>query len=99
MIVVILTAFTLVAFAANSLICRMALGEHLIDPVSFTTFRLVTGAPALIPIFRQLIGKNTRSSKPVISSREYDIHKYTLNLYILNNQQCSVSKNTKYGFS
>lgn len=52
MIVIILTAFTLVAFATNSLLCRMALGGHLIDPVSFTTLRLVSGALALIPISR-----------------------------------------------
>ena len=48
--VVILTAFTLVAFAANSLLCRLALGGHLIDPMSFTTLRLVSGALALIPL-------------------------------------------------
>jgi drug/metabolite transporter (DMT)-like permease len=48
--VVIITAFTLIAFAANSLFCRMALGGHLIDPVSFTTIRLVSGALALILI-------------------------------------------------
>jgi drug/metabolite transporter (DMT)-like permease len=50
--VVIITAFTLVAFAANSLLCRTALGGHLIDPVSFTTIRLVSGALALIIIMR-----------------------------------------------
>ena len=50
--VVIITAFTLIAFAANSLLCRMALGGHLIDPVSFTTIRLVSGALALILIIR-----------------------------------------------
>jgi drug/metabolite transporter (DMT)-like permease len=52
--VVIITAITLIAFAANSLLCRMALGEHLIDPVSFTSIRLVSGALALIPISRLL---------------------------------------------
>lgn len=52
MIVVVLTAVTLIAFAANSLLCRMALGGHLIDPVSFTTIRLVSGALALITISR-----------------------------------------------
>lgn len=56
MVVVILTAFTLVAFAANSLLCRMALGGHLIDPVSFTTVRLVSGALALISISRVVAG-------------------------------------------
>lgn len=50
MFVVILTALTLVAFAANSLLCRMALGEDLIDPVTFTTLRLASGAIILVPI-------------------------------------------------
>jgi len=50
--VVLLTAVTLIAFAANSLLCRMALGGHLIDPASFTALRLVSGALALIPISR-----------------------------------------------
>ena len=52
MLVGILTAFTLIAFAANSLLCRMALGGELIDPVSFTTLRLVSGAIILVPISR-----------------------------------------------
>lgn len=52
MLVAILTAFTLIAFAANSLLCRMALGGDLIDPVSFTTLRLVSGAIVLLPISR-----------------------------------------------
>lgn len=52
MTTVILTVFTLVAFAANSLLCRTALGGHLIDPLSFTAIRLVSGALALIPIAR-----------------------------------------------
>ena len=56
MTVVILTAFTLIAFAANSLLCRMALGGNLIDPVSFTTLRLVGGALALISLSR-LVGE------------------------------------------
>lgn len=56
MITAILVTFTLVAFAANSLLCRMALGGPLIDPVSFTAIRLVSGALALIPIAR-LVGE------------------------------------------
>lgn len=50
--IVLLTAFTLIAFAANSLLCRMALGEELIDPMSFTTIRLASGALALILLSR-----------------------------------------------
>lgn len=52
--VVSLTVFTLLAFAANSLLCRMALGGHLIDPVSFTALRLASGALALILIVRAM---------------------------------------------
>lgn len=52
MLVVILTTFTLISFAANSLLCRMALGKGLIDPVSFTTLRLISGAIILVPISR-----------------------------------------------
>lgn len=50
--IVILTSLTLIAFAANSLLCRLALGGNLIDPVSFTALRLVSGAVALAIISR-----------------------------------------------
>jgi len=56
MTVIPLTVFTLIAFAANSLLCRMALGGHLIDPVSFTSLRLASGALALVLIVR-VMGK------------------------------------------
>lgn len=48
MILALVTAVTLVAFAANSLLCRMALGDARIDPMSFTTLRLASGALALL---------------------------------------------------
>ena len=35
------------AFAANSILCRLALGHHAIDAAGFTTIRLVSGALAL----------------------------------------------------
>ena len=46
----LLTAITLVAFAANSLLCRMALAPDLIDPVAFTAIRLGSGVAVLIPL-------------------------------------------------
>ena len=49
---VLFTALALVAFAANSLLCRMALGGELIDPVSFTTLRLASGAVVLLILSR-----------------------------------------------
>jgi drug/metabolite transporter (DMT)-like permease len=42
-----LTLTALVAFAANSLLCRLALGSAAIDPSSFTAIRLASGAVAL----------------------------------------------------
>ena len=42
-----LTGITLIAFAANALLCRLALGAGQIDPASYTSLRLVSGAAAL----------------------------------------------------
>src|SRR6184192_616979 len=39
--------FALLAFAANSVLCRMALRQTHIDPASFTSIRLVAGAITL----------------------------------------------------
>ena len=38
------TLFSLVAFAANSIFCRLALKSAAIDPESFTAIRLIGGA-------------------------------------------------------
>lgn len=43
----VLTGAAMVAFAANSLLCRQALADPLIDPASFTAIRLVAGAVTL----------------------------------------------------
>lgn len=45
--VVMYTMLTMVAFAANSLLCRMALKETAIDAASFTSVRLLSGAAML----------------------------------------------------
>jgi len=46
----ILTGLALVAFAANSVLCRLALGEGAIDAASFTAIRLVSGALTLLMV-------------------------------------------------
>jgi len=46
-----LTATAMLAFAANSLLCRLALAGGRIDPASFTSLRVVSGAVALALIF------------------------------------------------
>ena len=51
------TAFALVAFAFNSILCRLALGAAAIDAVSFTAIRLISGALVLyilLAVSRQL---------------------------------------------
>jgi drug/metabolite transporter (DMT)-like permease len=45
--VVAATAFALLAFAANSVLCRMALRAAHIDPASFMSIRLISGALTL----------------------------------------------------
>src|SRR5204862_2352849 len=47
-----LTVLALVGFAANSILCRLALGTHQIDAASFTTVRVVAGALALFALVR-----------------------------------------------
>jgi drug/metabolite transporter (DMT)-like permease len=46
----LLTAVAMVAFAANSLLCRLALGAETIDAASFTTIRVIAGALTLFLI-------------------------------------------------
>lgn len=46
-ILVGLTALTMLAFAGNSILCRLALSATDIDPASFTSIRLFTGALVL----------------------------------------------------
>lgn len=44
---VFLTVFTMIAFAANSILCRLALGVAAIDATSFSAIRLISGALTL----------------------------------------------------
>ena len=46
----VLTAIAMLAFAANSVLCRLALHDGAIDAASFTAVRLVTGALTLVLI-------------------------------------------------
>ena len=55
-----LTLVTMIAFAANSVLCRLALQHTGIDPASFTVIRLVSGAVMLAILLqwrRQVPGK------------------------------------------
>jgi drug/metabolite transporter (DMT)-like permease len=48
----VLTAATMIAFAANALLCRAALRGGALDVVSFTVIRIVSGAAVLAAIVR-----------------------------------------------
>ena len=52
----LLTAVAMLAFAANSLLCRLALQQASIDPASFGSVRLVSGAVVLAAIMRLRAG-------------------------------------------
>ena len=62
---IVLTAVAMVAFAANALLCRLALAQASIDPASFASVRLVSGALMLAAILR------LRSARPVVARTDW----------------------------
>lgn len=58
---IIYTTLALIAFAANSVICRLALKDGAIDPGMFTSIRLSSGAAVLIALV--FLSKNRRHEK------------------------------------
>ncbi|MBL1352086.1 MAG: DMT family transporter [Zetaproteobacteria bacterium] len=62
----ILTSLALLAFAANAILCRFALGESDIDPASFTSIRLLSGAFSLFMIINLQRQKTPRLSSSSI---------------------------------
>src|SRR5262245_53739363 len=47
---IVLTAMAMVAFAANSVLCRMALREAAVDPATFSVIRFFSGAVMLLVV-------------------------------------------------
>jgi drug/metabolite transporter (DMT)-like permease len=76
----LLTMLALVAFAANSVLCRLALGGATIDAASFTTIRLASGALALLFI-TALVNKSLRTLLPSPGRRVKFISALLLLLY------------------
>lgn len=54
--ILVLTSLAMTAFAGNSLLCRLALKHTSMDPASFTTIRLVSGALVLWLVTRKARG-------------------------------------------
>jgi len=71
---VLLTAVAMLAFAANSLLCRMAIGHHLIDAASFTAIRVLAGAATLAAILGwrgRLLAARTNDWRPAAALFTY----------------------------
>ncbi len=60
----LLTLLALAAFAANSLLCRAALAERLVDPAAFTAVRIASGALVLVVLVRLRRRSATRAATP-----------------------------------
>lgn len=63
----LLAVLAMLAFAGNSLLCRFALRETALDPASFTTIRLVSGALALwllVSLRTRRTGRRRRGNWP-----------------------------------
>jgi len=60
----LLTVIAMLAFAANSLLCRLALAQGLIDAASFTSVRIIAGAVTLglIMLFRKGTNKRLKTN-------------------------------------
>lgn len=58
-----LTCIALIAFAANSVLARLALGNNMIDASGFTSIRLLTGAIVLFTIIQFRKNKTKSSTK------------------------------------
>ncbi|HEU5180537.1 MAG TPA: DMT family transporter [Candidatus Polarisedimenticolia bacterium] len=66
----------MLAFAANSVLCRVALRQELIDPAAFSTIRIAAGAAMLL-----LVG--ARGSGPFLPSRGSFLTSGLLVLYVV----------------
>lgn len=63
-----LTVLALTAFAANSILCRVALREGAIDPATFSTVRVVAGAVTLLLIAAGAGERHTRTPASWVSA-------------------------------
>jgi drug/metabolite transporter (DMT)-like permease len=61
---IIFTLFSLAAFAANSVFCRLALSQATIDATGFTTIRLASGAVTLF-LISKIFTKRSRTESRV----------------------------------
>src|SRR5437764_370360 len=73
----------MIAFAANSLLCRLALKRTAIDPITFTSIRIISGAIALWLILKSR-GGITRSSGSWLSALALFVYAAAFSLAYIN---------------
>ena len=74
-----ITIYALIAFAANSILCRLAMGTFQIDGASFTTIRLISGALTMLFIFALLNKNKTDFKTSEIVNETKTIRYFSLN--------------------
>lgn len=87
----LLTGLALIAFAANSVLCRLALANGNIDASSFTGIRLLSGAIALLLIL------SIKGNKQGVSSKGSWTSSFTLFLYAITFSYAYLSLDTGTG--
>ncbi len=73
--VIALTSLAMIAFAGNSLLCRVALKQTSIDPASFTTIRLLAGAGMLWFLMRTNRSMSASTSTEMRNNKQNGKHK------------------------
>lgn len=91
----LLTGLALIAFAANSVLCRLALGNEAIDASSFTGIRLLSGAITLFVILN--IKECMKGSNKGASSKGSWSASFTLFLYAITFSYAYLSVDTGTG--
>ena len=86
---ILYAALALIGFAANSVLCRVALRQGLIDPAAFSAIRIAAGAAILL-----LIGARRRAAVPI---RRFFVTSSLLALYAVPFSFAYVSLSTGTG--
>lgn len=66
---ILYSTIALIAFSANSILCRMALEKPIIDPAGFTLIRLLSGSLMLVILVWFFERKSLRNLLPIKSQR------------------------------
>lgn len=95
----LLTGLALIAFAANSVLCRLALGNGAIDASSFTGIRLFSGAVALFIILsiKSKTKGNIKKINQEVTSKGSWMASFTLFIYAITFSYAYLSVDTGTG--